>query len=82
MQYALIFSDLQRILALMPLHPPPFLHTANASGNRTLQPTLKGHFPPVQQTGVYRAPRKKHGYGNATVVDAQDRLVLAYSEYR
>src|SRR4029453_6372199 len=35
---------------------PPFLHTANAPGNWTLQPTLKGHFPPVQQPGGYCWP--------------------------
>jgi hypothetical protein len=38
---------------------PPFLHTANAPGNRTLQPTLKGHFPPVQQPGGLWAPASK-----------------------
>jgi hypothetical protein len=35
-----------------------------------------------QYPGVIRAPGKKHGHNNATMVGAQDHLILAYSEYR
>jgi hypothetical protein len=35
-------------------------------------------FLPVRQTGVIRAPEKKHGNANAITIGAKDHFVLGH----